>query len=68
MDKKWIKWVILGLIIGFLAGKLLAIITGFFLDTEKWAVLIAFMEPAAMITALLIVLGCYHKEKEKILE
>lgn len=68
VDKSWIKWIILGLLIGFLIGKLLAIIISLFLDAQIYALIIAACEPISMIIALLVVLACYQKEKEKTIE
>lgn len=68
IDKSWLKWIILSLIIGFCVGKLISIIIGLLLDSVTWAVLIAACEPASMVLALLIVLACYQKEKEKTIE
>lgn len=65
-DRKWIKWIVLAVVAGFLVGKIVSVFLDLFLS-ETWALLINLMIPVFIIIGLIIVLFAYQREKEKTL-
>lgn len=68
LKTKWAKWIIIGVVIGFLAGEVVSKIMGFFLSGVYWKLLIDSIVPLFVIIALLYVLYRYNKERHEILE
>ena len=65
-DKRWIKWIVFAIIIGFLVGKIISVLLDLFLS-DMWVLLVNAAIPICLIVALLIVLYFYQREKEKTL-
>ena len=68
LKTKWAKWIIIAVIIGFLAGELVSKVMAVFLTGIYWELLIDSIVPVFVIGALLYVLYRYNKEKHEVLE
>lgn len=64
IEKKWIKYIVLALLLGFIAGRFMMWLLGLILST-KWVLVVNLMVPVFMIISLLFVGFLYEKEKEK---
>lgn len=68
LKTKWAKWIIVAVIIGFLAGELVSKVMAFFLTGVYWKLLIDSIVPIFIIIGLIYVLYRYNKEQRDILE
>lgn len=64
IEKKWIKYIVLALLLGFIAGRFMMWLLGLILS-PKWTLVVNLMVPVFMIISLLFVGFLYEKEKEK---
>lgn len=64
VDKKWIIWITLSIILGFICGELVAYLLKMIFVGAIAELIISLMVPAFIIIFLLFVLYLYNKEKE----
>lgn len=65
---KWGKWILVAVLIGFLAGEIVSKLLAFVLTGVYWQLLIDSIVPIFVIIGLLYVLYRYNKEKQEVLE
>ena len=63
-DKGWIKWILLGAVMGYLIGKCIAVLLELVITNAAVYTFTSLIAPGFAILGLLIVLYRYNKEKE----
>ena len=63
-DKKWVKWLILGLILGYIIGKTITVLLGIIVTNVSLLAFLKLLPPGCAVIGLLLVLSKYNKEKE----
>lgn len=64
IDKKWIKWIALSIILGFVGGELLTYLLKMSFNGPILDLIFGLITPAVIVVALLFTLFSYNKEKE----
>lgn len=67
IEPRWIKSIIFHLLAGGIIGKLISVLLGLFLTSEKWLLFLQIWVPLCVIAGLLMVLQKYQKEKSNTL-
>ena len=64
IDKKWILWIALSIVLGFISGELVAYLLKMVFVGVIAELIISLMVPAFIIIFLLFTLYSYNREKE----
>ena len=63
-DRKWIKWLLLGVVIGYMLGKCVYVLLSLVIANTNMYEFANLIPPGLAIVGLLIVLFKYNKERE----
>jgi len=67
IDARWIKEIIIAVVLGFLSGELVSKLLGLVLRGGQWELFLSCFVPLFMVGGLLIVLMRYTKEEDDII-
>ena len=63
-DKKWVKWLLLGMVLGYVVGKVITVLLGIVITDEAIYEFVKLIPAGMSVLCLFLVLFCYNKEKE----
>ena len=63
-DRKWIKWLIFGLILGYVIGKCITVLLSIVVTNQDIFAFVDLVPSGLSILGVLIVLYKYNKERE----
>ena len=64
IEPRWIKKIIVAVVIGFLTGEIITKVLGIFLTAEKWTLFLELWIPLCIISGLVYVLKKYTDEED----
>lgn len=64
-DSKWIKWLLLGMVLGYIIGKIILVLLGIVIANVNVYAFLKLLPPGFAILGLFFVLFIYNREKEK---
>ena len=63
-DRKWVKWLLLGMVLGYVIGKVITVLLGIVVTDEAIYELVKLIPAGMSAFGLFLVLFRYNKEKE----
>lgn len=63
-DRKWVKWLLLGMVLGYVIGKVITVLLGIVVTDEAIYEFVKLIPAGMSVLGLFLVLFCYNKEKE----
>ena len=63
-DRKWVKWLLLGMVLGYVVGKVITVLLGIVITDEAIYEFVKLIPAGMSALGLFLVLFCYIKEKE----
>lgn len=63
-DRKWVKWLLLGMVLGYVVGKVITVLLGIVITDEAIYEFVKLIPSVMSVLGLFLVLFCYNKEKE----
>lgn len=66
-DRKWVKWLILGMVLGYIIGKAITVLLGIVVTNESVYEFVKLIPAGTAVLGLMITLFRYNKEKEDML-
>lgn len=67
IDARWIKEIVIAVVLGFLSGEFVSKVLGLLLKGDQWALFLSCFVPLFIIAGLIIVLMRYTKEEDDII-
>lgn len=63
-DRKWVKWLLLGMVLGYVVGKVITVLLGIVITDEAIYEFVKSIPAGMSVLGLFLVLFRYNKEKE----
>lgn len=63
-DRKWVKWLVLGMILGYIIGKAISVVLGIFITNDAIYEFVKLTPMGTAMLGILLTLFRYNKEKE----
>ena len=63
-DRKWVKWLLLGMVLGYVVGKVITVLLGIVITDEAIYEFVKFIPAGMSVLGIFLVLFSYNKEKE----
>lgn len=63
-DRKWVKWLLLGMVLGYVVGKVITVLLGIVITDEAIYEFVKLIPAGMSVLCLFLVLFRYNKEKE----
>mgnify|MGYP007045649099 FL=1 len=63
-DRKWVKWLLLGMVLGYVVGKVITVLLGIVITDEAIYEFVKLIPAGMSVLGLFRVLSRYNKEKE----
>lgn len=63
-DRKWVKWLLLGMVLGYVVGKVITVLLGIVITDEAIYEFVKLFPAGMSVLGLFLVLFRYNKEKE----
>mgnify|MGYP000129785751 FL=1 len=63
-DRKWVKWLLLGMVLGYVIGKVITVLLGIVITDEAIYEFVKLIPAGMSVLGLFFVLFRYNKEKE----
>ena len=63
-DRKWVKWLLLGMVLGYVVGKVITVLLGIVITDEAIYEFVKLIPAGMSVLGLFHVLFRYNKEKE----
>jgi hypothetical protein len=63
-DRKWVKWLLLGMVLGYVVGKVITVLLGIVITDEAIYEFVKLIPSGMSVLGLFLVLFRYNKEKE----
>ena len=63
-DRKWVKWLLLGMVLGYVVGKVITVLLGIVITDEAIYEFVKLIPAGMSVLGLFLALFRYNKEKE----